>query len=64
MDNDSNQDEGNPEIISNEAVGWTLKSKSEDVPEVSVIKGYGRFDTPCLVDWDTYMEHARYGVKR
>ena len=51
------------EILSNEAAGWTMKSKSVDVPEMSVIKGYGCFDTPCLADWDTYLEEAREGIK-
>ena len=56
------KDETQVEIISNEALGWTLKSKGEDVPEMSVIKGYGCFDTPCLVDWDTYLERATEGI--
>jgi glutathione synthase len=55
--------ESSVDIITNEALGWTLKSKSEDIPEMSVIKGYGCFDTPCLVDWETYLAHAREGRK-
>ena len=54
---------GGIEMISNESVGWTLKSKPEDVPEVSVIKGYGCFDTPCLVSWAMYQAQAKEGVK-
>lgn len=46
------------EVMSNETFGWTLKSKSQDVPEISVIKGYGCFDTPCLVDWMSYSQEA------
>lgn len=57
-ENSLSQSSGEFEILSNETVGWTLKSKSEDVPEISVIKGYGCFDTPCLVDWPSYLERA------
>ena len=51
------------EMLSNESVGWTLKSKSEDVPEMSVIKGYGCFDTPCLISWERYQASAKEGAK-
>jgi hypothetical protein len=29
--------------------GWTFKTKYADVDEMSVVKGYGCFDTPYLV---------------
>lgn len=38
------------EILENEQVGWTFKSKPESVEEMSVVKGYGCFDSPWLVD--------------
>ncbi|KAF2098149.1 glutathione synthase [Rhizodiscina lignyota] len=38
------------EIMENDYVGWTFKSKAEDVNEMSVVKGYGCFDSPWLVD--------------
>lgn len=38
------------EISRNEQVGWTFKSKDADVAEMSVVKGYGCFDSPWLVD--------------
>ncbi|KAK3073383.1 hypothetical protein LTR53_005091 [Teratosphaeriaceae sp. CCFEE 6253] len=41
--------EGGPEIIKNEAVGWTFKTKPRGVDEMSVVKGYGCFDCPMLV---------------
>ena len=38
-----------PEIMVNEQAGWSLKSKAEHISEMSVVKGYGCFDSPCLV---------------
>lgn len=38
------------EVMHNEQIGWTFKSKDEKVNEMSVIKGYGCFDSPWLVD--------------
>lgn len=41
---------GNAEIIHNAgAAGWSFKTKARHVDEMSVIKGYGCFDTPYLV---------------
>ncbi|KAK4892728.1 hypothetical protein LTR27_008827 [Elasticomyces elasticus] len=37
-----------PEILKNEAIGWTFKTKPEGVDEMSVVKGYGCFDCPLL----------------
>ncbi|RAK87410.1 glutathione synthetase [Aspergillus costaricaensis CBS 115574] len=37
------------EILRNETVGWSLKTKFADVDEMSVVKGFGCFDTPLLV---------------
>ncbi|KAK3673203.1 hypothetical protein LTR78_007043 [Recurvomyces mirabilis] len=36
-------------IVHNEMVGWTFKSKPREVNEMSVVKGYGSFDCPMLV---------------
>lgn len=38
------------DIISNENAGWSLKTKSKDVNEMSVVKGFGCFDSPLLFD--------------
>ena len=38
------------EILSNEVAGWTYKSKPINVDEMSVVKGYGCFDCPLLVE--------------
>lgn len=38
------------EIIANEAAGWTFKMKPKHVDEMSVVKGYGSFDYPWLVE--------------
>ncbi|KAK5710898.1 hypothetical protein LTR17_018648 [Elasticomyces elasticus] len=37
-----------PEILKNEAIGWTFKTKPKGVDEMSVVKGYGCFDCPLL----------------
>ncbi|BCR93227.1 glutathione synthetase [Aspergillus luchuensis] len=37
------------EILRNKTVGWSLKTKFADVDEMSVVKGFGCFDTPLLV---------------
>ena len=42
--------DGPPKILQNHEAGWSLKTKSKDVNEMSVVKGYGCFDCPLLVD--------------
>ncbi|OCK82513.1 glutathione synthetase [Lepidopterella palustris CBS 459.81] len=42
--------EGRAQMVDNKMAGWSFKTKAEDVDEMSVVKGYGCFDTPCLVD--------------
>ncbi|RAK78353.1 glutathione synthetase [Aspergillus fijiensis CBS 313.89] len=36
------------EFLSNAVAGWSYKTKHTDVDEMSVLKGYGCFDTPLL----------------
>ena len=38
-----------PKVLANSGSGWTFKTKAHDVKEMSVVKGYGCFDCPCLV---------------
>lgn len=38
------------QVRMNEVGGWTFKTKMADVDEMSVVKGYGCFDSPLLVD--------------
>lgn len=38
------------QVIENRVVGWSFKTKEVSVNEMSVVKGYGCFDTPFLVD--------------
>jgi glutathione synthetase len=38
------------EMVENREVGWTFKSKPEGMEEMSVVKGYGFFDSPFLTD--------------
>ncbi|GAB7353669.1 hypothetical protein MBLNU459_g4075t1 [Dothideomycetes sp. NU459] len=38
------------EVESNVQAGWSFKTKSQDIDEMSVVKGYGCFDSPLLVD--------------
>lgn len=37
------------EFVFNEQAGWSLKTKAQNVDEMSVVKGYGCFDSPMLV---------------
>ncbi|KAK1058660.1 hypothetical protein LTR74_013212 [Friedmanniomyces endolithicus] len=39
---------GKVEILKNETLGWTFKTKPTGVDEMSVVKGYGCFDCPLL----------------
>ncbi|KAF9883647.1 hypothetical protein FE257_003081 [Aspergillus nanangensis] len=39
---------GGSEMLQNMVAGWTFKTKSADVNEMSVVKGFGCFDTPLL----------------
>ena len=44
------KDGGGAEIQENNQSGWSFKTKPIDVNEMSVVKGYGCFDSPFLVD--------------
>lgn len=41
--------DGACDILQNAVAGWSFKTKYNDVDEMSVVKGYGCFDTPLLV---------------
>ncbi|KAJ5633446.1 hypothetical protein N7490_009785 [Penicillium lividum] len=41
---------GRCEMLHNSVGGWTFKTKHTEVDEMSVVKGYGCFDTPYLFD--------------
>ncbi|KAK4992072.1 hypothetical protein LTR66_006391 [Elasticomyces elasticus] len=40
-----------PDLIMNRNAGWSFKTKRQDVNEMSVVKGYGCFDSPLLLDF-------------
>jgi len=40
---------GLPDLMINSEAGWSLKTKPANVDEMSVVKGYGCFDSPYLV---------------
>jgi len=40
---------GPPDLMINSEAGWSLKTKPANVNDMSVVKGYGCFDSPCLV---------------
>jgi len=42
--------EGGAEVLENRQFGWSFKTKAAEVDEMSVVKGYGCFDSPFLVD--------------
>ena len=41
--------EGKLDFLGNSEAGTSLKTKRTDVDEMSVVKGYGCFDSPCLI---------------
>ncbi|KAJ6153554.1 hypothetical protein N7470_006513, partial [Penicillium chermesinum] len=41
---------GRCEMLDNSVAGWTFKTKYSEVDEMSVVKGYGCFDSPSLVE--------------
>jgi glutathione synthase len=43
------------EIVEELDPSWSLRTKDASVDEMSVVKGYGCFDSPALVDWDVFM---------
>jgi glutathione synthetase len=47
-----------PQLLRNSEAGWSLKTKPEAVDEMSVVKGYGCFDCPYLVDEETYLANS------
>lgn len=49
---DSRKTRGGNEIISNNSIGWSFKTKNRSVNEMSVVKGFGCFDSPLLIDSD------------
>ncbi|TVY52653.1 Glutathione synthetase [Lachnellula cervina] len=60
----SGEAEGRVEIIADrEPCCWSFKTKSAGVDEMSVVKGYGCFDSPALVDNDVFMACCRDAEK-
>jgi len=43
-------EQGGVEFVFNEQGGWSFKTKSAKVDEMSVVKGYGCFDSPMLCE--------------
>ena len=39
------------DLLQNSCAGWSFKTKHADVDEMSVVKGYGCFDTPRLIEY-------------
>ncbi|TVY32176.1 Glutathione synthetase large chain [Lachnellula subtilissima] len=58
----SGEAEGRVEMIEDkEPCCWSFKTKSAGVDEMSVVKGYGCFDSPALVDNDVFTAYCRDG---
>lgn len=50
------------EIVRNQEAGWSFKTKPDYVDEMSVVKGYGCFDSPLLVD-DFMLEQYQHQTR-
>jgi glutathione synthase len=53
--------EGKVEIIEDLEPCWSFKTKKREVDEMSVVKGYGCFDSPALVEGDVFKARSRHG---
>lgn len=51
------------EIVRDLKPSWSFKTKSANVNEMSVVKGYGCFDSPALVDRETFANHCRQNTQ-
>ena len=47
------------EIVDEFEPSWSFKTKDASVDEMSVVKGYGCFDSPMLVDLSVFEAVAR-----
>lgn len=54
---------GKAEIRSNEVAGWSVRTKKAEVDEISVVKGYGAFDSVMLVDDEEFVRKAKEDVR-
>lgn len=54
---------GRAEIVHELDPCWSFKTKSADVDEMSVVKGYGCFDSPALVDTEIFGATVDCGVR-
>ncbi|PVH80547.1 glutathione synthetase [Cadophora sp. DSE1049] len=52
-----------PQIVEEINPCWSFKTKKADVDEMSVVKGYGCFDSPALVDEETFEAHMKIASK-
>ncbi|TVY12939.1 Glutathione synthetase large chain [Lachnellula arida] len=60
----SGETEGRVEMVEDqEPCCWSFKTKGAGVDEMSVVKGYGCFDSPALVDDDVFMACCRDAEK-
>jgi glutathione synthase len=53
--------EGKVEIIEDLEPCWSFKTKKREVDEMSVVKGYGCFDSPALVEGEVFEACSRHG---
>ena len=49
------------EMVEQFEPSWSFKTKDASVDEMSVVKGYGCFDSPLLVEKETFVAAARSG---
>lgn len=49
---------GKAQILSNEVAGWSVRTKKAEIDEMSVVKGYGAFDSVVLVGGGEFVRKA------
>jgi len=47
----------------NEVAGWSVRTKPADVDEISVVKGYGAFDSVVLVEDEVFLRSCEENIR-
>jgi len=56
-------DGGTAIILLNEVAGWSVRTKPADVDEISVVKGYGAFDSVVLVEDEVFVRSCEGNIR-
>lgn len=54
---------GDVEMLRNEVAGWSVRTKPASVDEMSVVKGYGAFDSVVLIEDDDFWRSCKVNIR-